>query len=685
LNTNQISDPEASGGAAVIAKSDTSEGIPNVFIFDQYFQSGGWFKYYIRAKSDTFSSINVGWKDPSQGNEETFVLTNGYRWYSTHLFFIGNTETISLWIHSSRFTEYIDKIMIVRFKDDVNLWTNIMKFGQVTDPNVEDSDGDNLNDNFELNEHVRWFEAEHHEKTNYAKEVFQLDASNGKSIMLNQNPGGSWIPMLVSASFPPFEIGTSYKFYVRSKGTGFSPLIQLSVSQGTNNFISGNNHEMTPDFRWYCTPKFTTSMANQNLQLQVYVQPPNEGTIFIDKLMVACEPDNTVSDPEPPQPPYIRVWPGQVSDPLDPDTDFDSCMDGHEINYDSSTESDKNADIYWFEAEDYVTDPANQILDDNLASNGKTIQGKVDGTLIDSFMIPNHMKFNSNGRTYLLYMRAKKVSANNDAIYVYYEKDSVSILLNKFILCKDEYQWYISSDIPASTSYVDIVGLGSVRLDKIMLVNKDKFIQGQMSDPLDPDIDWDEALDGVENNENVYWFEAEAHVFDDQIQIIEGVKYQGTLKIPEASNSTAILPIYIEGGYKLTNGITFPVVLAGDYQLYFRAKYDSLEQQSGDLIVVNPTPAVFFLQDEYRWYLTEPFTVPEGPIHIDIDTSYANTILDKIILVKVKDDSGTPTDRYAGTICSDPVDPDIDWDNLYDGYENNQNLWWFEAENHPST
>ena len=45
----------------------------------------------------------------------------------------------------------------------------------------------------------------------------------------------------------------------------------------------------------------------------------------------------------------------------------------------------------------------------------------------------------------------------------------------------------------------------------ILLISIDEFIPGQISGPLDPDIDWDGAMDGIENNENVLWFEAEEH------------------------------------------------------------------------------------------------------------------------------------------------------------------------------
>jgi uncharacterized protein YneR len=685
--SQKIYDPDASLEFAVAAFLDVLEE-PNVFNYYLDIQSGGWFKYYVRARSDTCSSITVGWNGSLSAGDQNFKLTEDYRWYITEEFPAEDGEQISLWVHASRCTEYIDKFMLIRFKDNSQDWTG-MNPGQIIDPNplVNDTDGDDLNDSFEVNTNVWWFEAEHHEDPLNATEVDQDDASNSKGITPVQGPGGL-IAMLDEFSFPPFPVGNQYKFFVRAKGTGMCAQIMLSVTQGGTNYIFRDTHDVTSDYRWFSTPTFVTIGMNPNLEIQVEVMPIYEGTTFIDKLMLVRDP-------------LVNSLPGQISDPLDPDTDIDGCLDGEEIIY-SASEGDSNSDIYWFEAEDCIFNPFydfrnnppwNPIgqVDTNeyLASNCRAVKPRAgDSKLIDSFLLPSYMGFSPPGY-YKIFLRAKtKLAGLNDSLEIYVNGVTPLNKLNHFELTLDEYRWYISTGIlSTSTATVDIIGASSsVRLDKIMMVYEGKFTPGQMTDPLDPDIDWDLAFDGRENNENVHWFEAEAHVYNAN-QIVEGVNRAMIPKRPDASNSTAIAPANIGGQWKLTDGITFPSVVAGYYQLYMRMKYDQLEGSPGEFTVTIDETTInnllfMFLEEEYHWFVTPPFNhQAPGPMLIFIDTTAFSTRLDKLLIVRLNDSAGVPTDRGIGVGCSDPIDPDMDWDGRLDGREVNENLWWFEAEN----
>ena len=89
----------------------------------------------------------------------------------------------------------------------------------------------------------------------------------------------------------------------------------LSVTLGSTTFIFRDTHYVSSTYRWFSTPVFTASIATQTLELQVEVPPCGEGTTFLDKLMVIYDPS-------------ANTLPGQVSDPLDPDSDLDGCIDG---------------------------------------------------------------------------------------------------------------------------------------------------------------------------------------------------------------------------------------------------------------------------------------------------------------------------------------------------------------------
>ena len=104
-----------------------------------------------------------------------------------------------------------------------------------------------------------------------------------------------------------------------------------------------------------------------------------------------------------------NIVPGQFSDPLDPDVDFDGRLDSEEID----------DDIFWFEAEDCIFNPVYdensfiydtpdcQIVENEYKSgNSRAIRRRAmpNTEIINSNMLYQYMVYDA---TYKIYFRAK--------------------------------------------------------------------------------------------------------------------------------------------------------------------------------------------------------------------------------------------------------------------------------------
>jgi len=644
-----VMDPDASENSAVIGDPTATTGAN---IINYIYNSGngnqinplGYFRIYVRAKSLSPSTLFVGGSWGSSSFEDSFLLTADYRWYITREFKM-DQSSFNLKISGFTFTEYVDKVMIVRFRDLQLSETNV-HYGQIVDSRVNfqitdgDTDGDGLLDNTETNTNVWWYEAEHFRDPVTTIEVNQRDASNSKAIRPVYG-SSNFIPLLLSSSFPNVNIGNSYKIYVRAKG--FETTMFVSATQGTNQHLYRHLIKVTDEYRWYCTPEFQTSMnGNTKMDFQIEVYPLHDGpTLYVDKLIVICDPS-------------ISVSPGQVSDPLDPDTDFDMRSDSSEVG----------SSIYWFEAEDIGA--TNAVETKNfISSNGKEMQRRTsDDKIIDQNILSSYMV---SQNIYKIFIRARTTYASGCI-----EIKTNGNLLNQYELSSG-YRWFMSYDITGKPT-VDILGSDDgVRLDKVMLVDKQVFEPGQISDVLDPDIDWDELMDGIEVNDNLYWFEAEDHVHSSsQINNLEF----------GASNSADVSTILISGEDQFVKGDTFPSLSPGTYRIFIRAKVDSypgvVTVELNDNAQPPQTPTILFTEDltvggTYKWFSTNEFSFNSASYYLNIKSQAQNAKLDKIMIYH----TGAIKD---GECPTDVMDPDIDWDNLIDGNERDENIYRYEAE-----
>ena len=90
-----------------------------------------------------------------------------------------------------------------------------------------------------------------------------------------------------------------------------------------------DDHILTDDYRWYCTPAFSTDILGGGTKLDyriwVWIDETtgDKGLIYVDKFMVIRLNDGGGAP--------TSALPGQLSDPLDPDTDRDGRKDGEEV------------------------------------------------------------------------------------------------------------------------------------------------------------------------------------------------------------------------------------------------------------------------------------------------------------------------------------------------------------------
>lgn len=123
--------------------------------------SSGTYKYYIKARSTGKSTIDIGVYTQSTPPvillSEEFLITKQYRWYISEDFVISEPLSVKVWATSSCCVEYIDKIILVRWKDaGDNPISGTL--GQIIDTNSDDSDDDGIIDDDEFNGDCWWLE-----------------------------------------------------------------------------------------------------------------------------------------------------------------------------------------------------------------------------------------------------------------------------------------------------------------------------------------------------------------------------------------------------------------------------------------------------------------------------------------------------------------------------------------------
>lgn len=605
--SQHIIDSEASNNMAITTDQSGTFITFNLFAVDQDLPHGT-YKYYFRAKCYTKEHIRVGviglyGTEQPPLVDEKFKLTPTYRWYSTNEFIHydpGGSTQLKIWAHSlgnppyqpEYPPTYIDRILVVRLEVWGGGSTGINE-GQLLQSSdlTGDTDDDLIVDSFESSPYLWCFEVEHHESVN-AEEVEDEFASNSKSAVVEVN--NVWLPpgidIIDSISFPPdFYQGGNYQLFVRARAiTDVEPemgcppsllegsvLISLDVkTPPSGSLISNDIHYLTPRYRWYSTPEFqTTAMTSPALEIEVKgaLGPYYLGTvmIYVDKIMVVCTEHLGGSK--------TGLSPGHITDPMDPDTDLDSRIDGEEMYY----------NVFWFEAEHFTfgtgqasSDPQIDNKQEFDASNSRAIQASAtnNNEFIDntpSSQVNQYLCGYLNGY-YQLFFRAKKESTTPTPITVdIIDANLGYVVQNEIFFMREEYRWYSTPEFFTGIGNLmiiitDLTPSLDGRLDKFMIVQvKDSLGQdtdpplGQVVDPLDPDTDNDHLLDGLEVKYNAYWFEAEDHAYNYAAQLV--INEDG------ASNSKAIMSN--PGTSNIVDGNTFARLFPpGEYQAYVRAK-----------------------------------------------------------------------------------------------------------------
>jgi hypothetical protein len=668
-NSQKVSDSDASGGWAIKADQTGSWVQFNYYIISQDF-SFGWFKYYIRAKSSNEGAIQIGVCD-SGLHPQSYQLTDDYRWYQTPMFENTNVANMKLWAHTfmsegvvtTGTTEYIDKIILARFKNGAGSPTGL-QMGQIVDPNdgQSDTDRDGLSDSTEKNNNVWWFETEHHKMFNTIL-VDKNDNSNSKAIKISTiAPPQAGIDMIIPSSFPSFTPGFEYQYYIRARmlgayvDAGFvitdPAIISLTVFDGGNPVIQNDHHFLTGYYKWYSTPIFGGQLLTGNLNLFAKASIgrlgyPGPVGVEIDKIMIMRVADEFNSP--------TGINPGQISDPLDPDTDMDNLCDGNELH----TTIGKN--VFWFEAEHYTYGNGQILFDPQIdndyeteASNSRAIKSVLpvtNGETVDTTKITPILTNNMNGH-YKLFFRARKETPTQSIIVQVTIIEGINILVTEDYLLTDFYRWYqtplfITQTGMISISIKDMSGLDDARIDKFMLCAikdnlgnlNNNIILGQISDPLDADTDYDFAKDSIEVSPFVYWYEAEDHVFNiNQIQNL----------ISDASNSKAATK---DTQGRIIDSTTFTRLHnPGTYQYHFRAKesyrnYNNLQPETeNDINGIDWRPS-----GEFALGVGE-----EGAI-VELTGDYCDVVVEGGDYFDYNDVMWRPQDDYALAVGTDGV------------------------------
>ncbi len=192
------------------------------------------------------------------------------------------------------------------------------------------------------------------------------------------------------------------------------------------------------------------------------------------------------------------------------------------------------------------------------------------------------------------------------------------------------------------------------------------------------DADNDNIPDSQEVRNDVYWFEAEAHYRTPQQLTVDA---QAS---PYDHNYTAITSLN-DGNNEMINTKSFIIIEKGTYHLFVRARKDKAD--TGDVgisLFANGAQSVPRLNDNYSWYSTPEFVTTTGYVNIAVfrSTPGSTIYLDRLMLVRTKDESGNPTKNVLGQV-TDPLDNDVDRDGILDGYESRPQTVWYEAEEHP--
>lgn len=305
-----------------------------------------------------------------------------------------------------------------------------------------DSDLDGIPDVWENKTQVYWFEAEDHAYND--QQIVSEELASGSAAVHSAIAVGDIFNETV-LSIP----SGSYRYYVRARANSSAgaPTLRLFAKSDSVMLIPADDHLLTDQYQWFSTPMFTTT---GNIVLGAK-DISSSSTILVDKILLATT--------------TARL--GQITDPLQADTDNDWIIDGLEM---------RNT-TWWIEAEQY---PAisydSQYIDDVNASNAKALSCTAGNQQTLNVSLPLQADM------YMYYIRARNLTRKTGQVELKVNSTSLGT-----ITVHEAYQWYskkitISS---AGTYYFTAKDTSGVRpavvVDKILVVKLSDVVVDRLS------------------------------------------------------------------------------------------------------------------------------------------------------------------------------------------------------------
>ena len=375
-------------------------------------------------------------------------------------------------------------------------------------------------------------------------------------------------------------------------------------------------------------------------------------------------------------PHLISVGSTSVHAVMDQDKTFTIYREGDADN-DSRADSaeDMDRDVTWFELDGRALNYSMQHVEDFNASDGFALKRPVDNY---GFILPTHTPPSRPG-TYKLLVRARAL-APDQILNVTVGDGGGNTLVSKLFKLDTEYRYYTTPSFTvdgyqkALPQFTDAsqAAPGIVLVDRFALVreldaqgNRTAALPGLVSDPLLADTDYDVADDGLEVFPGVHWFEAE--LANGSGEWVQSTAESNSWAVGHASGTNLVLnatiePLYFDDG--------------ADVDAWIRARClqgDSCNatltlESGGDSASENVT-----VGQNWTWVNTSRLTVGDGalPVNItvedvsdpDLNDSENYLLLDRFALADV---AGYPSPAF---FLTDPLDSDLDRDDLYDGHE----------------
>ncbi len=343
-----------------------------------------------------------------------------------------------------------------------------------------DMDNDTIPDSVEADPNAYWFDAANHV---ISQAQLNLSTFSNRPTVVRDLSG----QFIANGTFPDMPAGV-YRIAIEAwaNATGLPLVVQVANGAGAL-LLANTTFSMNDSVAWYFTPNFTLSTAGR---LSPQITDPNLGpvgaeavsTIAILRVADAAGVNTTAR-------------PGQVTNPVVPDTDSDGAPDGAERRNTS----------FWQEAELIAQPSFFRVAEGNASSgaaaehptgNATILSGGYDGLAV------NH--------TYQLRARARATIAGAGAHMLLgftcgATDNATTVLLG------EEYSWILGPTCTATTAGTSSVraadvddmnvsdGTNFVRLDEIALLDLNASNEfGLWSNPLAGDTDFDGLNDGSE-------------------------------------------------------------------------------------------------------------------------------------------------------------------------------------------